>query len=203
MKNSFSHVLATFVLGVFVLGVSALLGGCETVPPGKANAEISFAHLPPIVINVATVEIVHEYRPSYAKPNVEHLFPVTPAAAMERWAKERLRPMGASGVARFVIMDASVKETKLEKKKGLVGLVTKNPSERYDAIVRARIDVVDASGRAAGMVSGHATRYQTVIEGISPNDRAQAWFDMTSALLADFDREMERNTRELLGNWVR
>ena len=188
---------------MLALAAPLLLAACETAPPSKPKADISFLHLPPIVINVARVEIVHEYRPSFARPYVEHLFPVTPASALERWAGERLRPMGPSGVARFVIMDASVKETALKKKEGLIGLVTIDAAARYDASVRARIDVVDDQGRAAGGATAHATRYQTTLEGTSPNERTEIWLDMTSALVADFDREMERNARELLGNWVR
>jgi len=186
-----------------VLTLGGALGACETAPPAKPVTDVSFTHLPPIALNVARIEVVSEYRPTYAKPNVEHLFPVTPASALERWANERLRPLGNAGVARFVIMDASVTETALERKKGLVGLVTIEQAERYDGAVRARIEVVDAKGTSGGGASAYATRYQTVAEGASPNDRRKVWLDLVTGMMGDFNTEMERNVREVLGNFVR
>lgn len=188
---------------VLALGPTLLLAACETAPPAKPKMDISFTHLAPIALNVGRIEIVSQYRPTFAKPNVEHLFPVTPAAALERWASERLRARGSSGVARFIISDASVKETKLEQKSGLVGLVTIEQAERYDGAVRVRMEVVDANGRSGGTASAYATRYQTVSEGASLNERNRVWLDLVNDLMADFNGEMERNARQVLGNWLR
>ncbi|MGQ0677490.1 MAG: hypothetical protein ACT4N4_15580, partial [Rhodospirillales bacterium] len=57
-------------------------------------ADLTFAHLPRLAIDAARVEVVQEYKSSGAKPNVEHQFPVPPATAVARWAKDRLDPVG-------------------------------------------------------------------------------------------------------------
>ena len=43
--------------------------------------------------------------------------------------------------------------------------------------------------------SAKATRSQSVAEGITPNQRDQAWYVLTKDLMAELDRELERQMR--------
>ena len=44
-------------------------------------------------------------------------------------------------------------------------------------------------------------RSQSVLEGITPNERDQTWYDMTKALMADFDQQMSAEISGNLGGY--
>ena len=83
-----------------------VLAGCTTEVQKPGFPRISFAHLQPIGLNVARVEVVNQYVSPATRPNVEHEFPVSPAATAMNWGRDRLRAQGASGVARVVVRRA-------------------------------------------------------------------------------------------------
>jgi hypothetical protein len=97
--------------------------------------------------------------------------------------------------ARVRIIDASVKETELPRTKGLTGAFTTDQAERYDATVEMSIDLLNDRGFIDRTISAKAARSQSVAEGITPNQRDQAWYALTKDLMADLDRELERQMR--------
>ncbi len=165
-------------------------------------ADITFADLAPLRLSVAAVAVSSDFRPAMAPPAVDHLFPVPPARALRRWAKDRLKAAGPMGRARFIILDASVREVPLKTRKGIEGIFYKEQSERYEAVVEARLEIIDGRGDFRGGATARATRTQTVREDASINAREAVWFEMTEALMRDFNREMEKNIRAYLGDWV-
>src|SRR3989304_3468878 len=96
-----NRTLTRFAL--IALALALPLNACETPPPAQKLPEITFAHLPPIKLNVATVEVVVRYRPPMKAPNVEHLFPTPPLKALRTWAADRVKAVGRSGTAAFGI----------------------------------------------------------------------------------------------------
>ena len=195
--TGFFGKLSLFILPVVVLGLAA----CETPVSIQKLPELTYGHLPPLKLNVAKIEIVVQYQPPLKEPNVEHLFPTPPLKALRRWASDRLRAVGRSGKARLFITDASAIETSLRKKTGVIATFTKQQSDRYDLTVDAVLEVSD--GRRGGRVSARVTRFSTLREDITINERDRAWFDMTEALIKDFDAEIEKNIRQVLADWVR
>ncbi len=194
-------VLKRIFLSALVLSLSLGLAACETPVQTQKLPGLTFAHLAPIKLNVAKIDIEVRYQPPLKAPNVEHLFPTPPAAALKQWVKDRLRAAGGSGIARLVIMNASAVETNLAQKKGLTATFTKQQSQRYDATVEARLEISSSLGK--GRTSAHATRFTTVREDININKRERTWFDLTEALVRDFDRAMEKNMRQHLSRWFR
>jgi len=180
-------------------GLSGLiLAGCTTPSPAPEYPELTFKHLPPIRLDAASMEIVEEFKSPFAAPNVEHLMPVSPAAAMRRWAMDRLVPVGSGGRIVFTIADAGVIETKLAPTPGVRGVVTKDQSERYDAKLQVRISVDGGDNRRRGDVSAEAMRSRTVIEGLSLNEREKIWFQMSEDLIMDMNGELETAIRSFL-----
>jgi hypothetical protein len=176
---------------IVALGMASLLVGCDSAPPRPTFADIRFTDAPPIRLAVAGIDVVSEFKSSFQSPHVEHLFPVPPARAMENWAHDRLAAAARSARARFVIQDASVVEVELKKKEeGITGALTKEPAQRYDATVQATLSILDDRGTMVRTVTVKASRSQTVLEGITPNDREKTWYDMIKALMADFDQQM-------------
>ncbi len=187
---------AITVLAVLVVALTA----CETPPPVLSFPELTYGHLGRIRLDVATLDVVSEYRSPMAKPHVEHLFPVPPEKALRQWAADRLKPEGLEGTARFVITDARVTETDLKKDRTLKGKFTIQQTERYRAVIEATLEIETAQGR--GRAATRVSRSITVPEDASLNDREQEWFKLIEAVMTDFNGEMDRQIRRHLVNWL-
>ncbi len=191
---------------IFTALVTVLLaGGCQTPAQNQTFADITFAHLQPLNINVAKVEVENVYKAGAEPNHVEDRFPVSPAKALERWVVDRLKPVGGpdSGTLRLVITDAGVVETELAKDTSTKGVFTKQQSHRYDLQAGGRLEIYDAAGTRSGYSAAKATRSVTTREDISLNEREKIWFGVTEKLMADFNREMENNIRQYLGAWLK
>ena len=184
------------MLAVFVLV------GCQAVIPAQRLPELTYAHLQPLNLKVGSVELIMDYQPPLAAPNVDHLFPVTPSEALQRWNEDRLKSVGGTPVARLVDTDASVVETTLALKKGLGGVFTKEQSERYEARIEATLKIQDAAGATIGFATTNVKRSVTIREDANINDRELAWFKLIEALMTDFNAEMEKNIRRHLADWM-
>jgi hypothetical protein len=187
---------------IVAIALLAGLAACDTAPPRPTYPDIRFTSAPPIRLAVSAIDLSSEFKPTFQSPHVEHLFPVPPAQAAENWAHDRLQAGGGTARARFTIQDASVIETVLPKKsEGISGAFKKEATERYDATLRAKLEILDARGFALRTVTVRVVRSQSVIEGITPNERDQTWYDMTKALMADFDQQMSTEISANLGGY--
>ncbi|HLB80291.1 MAG TPA: hypothetical protein VJJ77_07285 [Dongiaceae bacterium] len=187
-------------MGVLLL---AAVAACSTSPKREQFAELTYAHLPPFRLDVAVVDVIDETRPTTAAPNVAHLFPVAPATAAARWAKDRLVAVGTSGSVRYTIVEASAIEAPLERTTGLKGMFTIDQSERYDAAIEVRLTVQKPAGQPSVTVTVRAERSQTVPEDITLNEREKLWFDLTEGLMTDLDARLEKDIRQHLATYLR
>lgn len=188
------HFLLVLCTGMLVLPAAAQEKQDVSVPPNYSE---------PIRLAVAEIQVIPIYVSPAREPNVEHLFPTPPAVAAEQWAKAHLRPVGYANRATVIIRDAHVTETKLEKKSGLSGLFTREPSERYDAVLDVEIEIRDSYDRFIGRVTAQVTRTQTVLEKTEPEERQAIWAQMTEAMIDDLDHEIARQMRAHLTSFVR
>ncbi|MHC8508959.1 MAG: hypothetical protein ACYYKD_06095 [Rhodospirillales bacterium] len=186
-----------------VVVVAAAFGaaGCEP-PQISAYPEITFTHQQRIGLNIENVETVNTYAPPLRHPNVEHLVPGEPLNAAKRWAADRIRPAGPGGKAVFTVLELSIKEKPLEIETGLTGALTTDQSERYEAVIEARIEIVSAAGTERGEATARAERSITVPEDATLNERDEVLFKLAEDLMADFNAEMEENIRAHMGGWV-
>lgn len=171
--------------------VPLALIGCETPNPTPGFPELTFSHQPAIRLNVARIEVINEYRMPFKAPNIEHLVPVAPGAAAERWAADVLKPAGRQGTAQFVITRAPVTEEKLKTKSGVQGVFSIDQSERYEGVLEARIVILEGN-KPVGTVRAVASRSRTSREDASPNQRAKLWYGIIERLMYDFDAEMRK-----------
>jgi hypothetical protein len=185
----------------FALVISSL-ASCQATAPTLVFPELTFQHMKSLSLNVAKLETMSSYRPPMSAPNVDHLFHTSPAGALGRWAEDRLRAVGKNGFARFTIIEASVAETQLDMKKGIIGAFTKDQSERYDAVLEAKLEIFDDSDLSVGFARAKVTRSVTVREDSSVNQREQAWFHLTEELVRDIDAELQKNISMYLSRWL-
>ena len=180
------------VLAGFAATAAGLLVGCESRPQRYEFPELTYAHLPPIRLDVAVVDVIDAYRSPGTAPNVEHLFPSPPATAMARWASDRLEAAGTNGSAVFTILRADVVEVPLERTTGIKGVFTEDQSYRYDGFLEVRLDAENRSGLRRGSVSARTAHSRSVAEDITLNQRERIWFEMTERLMSDIGTELEK-----------
>jgi hypothetical protein len=178
------------------------LAGCSLSVERPDFPELTWTHLPPITLDVAEIEIIDATQPTDASPHVEHLFPVPPARAAERWARDRLRAGGSMNRARFIIQRAEVIEVNLQQSGGLSGFFTKDQSERYDADLAVLIEIRSDAGQRLGQVTAELRKSHTVPEDASLNERESIWFAITDDLMKLLNAEMERTMPQYLGRWI-
>ena len=188
---------------VVAAALSAGLAACETVPPRPQFPELTFDHLPKINLDVARIEIVRTYRAPGAKPNVEHLFPAEPAAMAERWARQRLRAVGAGGSVRATVVNAAVIEVPLPRTTGLQGAFTTDQSERYEGVLEMKIELTAAGGRARAQVTARTELSLTVPENITLDKREKLWFRMTEEMANQLNTLLEREIKKHFKAYLR
>lgn len=180
------------------------LAACSSSPPRPRFPELTYGHLGRFTLDVVRVDIISEYKPTFAKPNIEHTFPVVPEQAMRKWAEDRLAVTGNPGrFARFVIQDAKVIETELPRSTGVRGAFTTDQTHRYDGTLSASLEIREERGQfRAGTASAWASRSRTVPEGITINDREKVWFEIVESLMNDLNAELDRQIRANLGQFL-
>jgi len=179
------------------------LGACANSAAPPALPEITFQHLGSFQLDVAQIEVLDEYVPPLKPPYVEHLFSTSPATVAARWGRDRLKAVGTSRKARFIVRDASVSETLLEIEEGLEGALTTDQSERYQAQLSVVIDIVSEERGREAYVEASAVRARSVPEDATLNERQRLFHAMTEDLMADLNVALERNILEHLGKYVR
>ena len=189
-----SRLLTTFA----ALFLSLSLTACEKPLPKVNYPQLRFNHLPAIKLDVATIKILEKYQSPLQAPNVEHELPLAPTKAMRSWAEDRLHAAGTSGVARFIIIDASVKAEALAKKKGLKAAFTIDQSTRYRARLSAKLEVETAGGLGRGFAEAKSSRQRTMPEDVSINERDDALYNFVEAAAIDFDKAMVQNIEKFL-----
>lgn len=184
-----------------LLGALALVS-CANPPPPQKFAEITWTHLAPYKFNVARVDVTSAYKPAFHDPYVEHLFPVPPEAVVRRWIHDRVIPDGPSGWAKVTINDASVKEVALHHSHDFQSHFTVEQGERYEATVDVTIELYSAKGFREGFANAHVVHTQTVPEDATLNERERFWYDLTDAVMQDFNAEMSKNIDKYLRRFL-
>lgn len=194
-----SQKLRRLTLSLFAV---AGLAACST-QPAPQFPELTYSHMPKIVLDVAEIQIVNEASATSGAKHVEAQMPVSPETALRAWVRDRLQANGVSGVAKFVIENASVTETDLQKTPGLKGLVTKDQSQRYDSRIRATLKLEGVPRVTQAFAQAEVSRGQTIAEDATINERDQLLFNLTEATMKDFDPIMAASIRQHLADFVR
>lgn len=183
--------------------LAAAIAGCASAPTAPTYPEIRFSGKPPILLDVARVDIVETYRPPLKAPNVEHLFPVRPSHAARQWARDRLRAGGTTGRAEAVIRDASATETALKRTEGVRGVFTADQAERYDAAITISVHVLDSFGKELAHASATSRYSRTVAEDVTLNERERVWHRMTTAMMQALDKALEGEMKKSLAAYLK
>jgi hypothetical protein len=184
-----------------VMLLAPVLAACETQVPARRFPEISFAHQPPINLDVASIEVDKQPPAAPASGTVLYDLPVPLATVAETWANQRLKAVGQQGSATLRIEKATVVEEKLKRTEGFRGAFTTDQTERYAGELALTLTVV--TGRGQGVARGSAQRARTVPEDATLAEREKLWFEMVEQLGREVDSVMEQQIRAHLSNFLR
>ena len=85
-----------------------LLAACGGGEQRKDFPPLRYQYLPPIRLNVASINIEQRFYPSGADPDITARDPIHPVEALRAMAEDRLQALGTSGQAVFAITNASL-----------------------------------------------------------------------------------------------
>jgi hypothetical protein len=175
-------------------------GGYETFEPPP----LDFSGRPPLRFAVDRITVQSAYRPPGHPPFIDQTLAVTPEAAARTMLEQRLQAVGGPGALQAVIVDAAVREQKLEPESGVRGYLTTEPSARFEGRLKVRVDQLDAAGNPTGAsVSTTATRTRAVPEDIGYAERQRIAYELVRDLVSDIDAGLTANLRESFAGLLR
>ncbi len=183
---------------------SLFLVSCSTTSDTDAvplrYSEPRFQTTAPIELNVEKVNIVSEFIPSFTRPNVEHLFPVSIEKSAKMWAEDRLKADGFSSnrIAEYIIKDASVTE-EVEKSEEFL----QKDRLKYRANLSVVLKVTDTTNLSAAETTINAWRELRMPVDTKIAEKEKYWNDMVHKLFDEFNRRMEQNINEYLNMYVK
>ena len=170
----------------------------DTAEPRRYE-EPRFADQEMIRLKVNKIEVISEFTPSFKRPNVEHLFPISIEKTARIWARDRLEAVDFSSykVAQFIIKDASVTE---ENEKS-TELFTKDRT-RYKARLVVTLKISDPESLSSAETTIEAWRELTMNSDTDIDEKEKQWNTMVHKLFSEFNRSMEHNINEYLNMYV-
>ncbi len=160
-----------------------LLAACG-LPPllPQSVAPLDFTYLPPLPLNVATIDIQSQYVPSGVPPDVSQFDPIAPVAALETMARQRLKVAGSSGEAVFVVNDAALVRT----------------GDTITGAMSVTLNIYTSGGIRAGYAQATVTRQ---INGVGA-DLPAVLDQMTRQMMSQMNVEFEYQVRHSLSGWL-
>ena len=143
---------------------------------------LRYDYLPPIRLNVATIEVRQDFYPSGVAPDVSPLDPVQPVAALRQMALDRLQAFGPAGTAVLVIENASLTRD----------------GDTITGTFAVRLDIYTSANVRAGYAEARVSHTHTGDVG----DLRQTLFDMTKQLMDEMNVQLEYQIVHSLRDWL-
>ena len=187
---------------IFAAAAVAFLSACagnQDVAETRRYVEPRFDDELKIELAVNKIDIVSEFTPSFTRPNVEHLFPVSIEKAARIWANDRLvaADFDSNRVAEFIIKDASV--TEVEEK---ASQLFYKDNLKYRATLAVVLKISSANGQSQAQTSIEAWRELTIPANTDIDEKERYWNGMVDKLFNEFNRSMEANINQYLNMYV-
>lgn len=158
-----------------------LFAACGSDEPARYEP-IRYDYLPPIPLNVLTVDIEQRFFPSGMSPDVTAQAPVKPVDALRAMAQDRLRPFGNVGKAVVAIQDASL--------------------TRHDGAINASMVLVLTiyrdTGERAGFVEARVARRESIGSGSLRFNLYQIVRSMLDQMNVELEFQIRRNLKDWL-----
>jgi hypothetical protein len=176
------------------------MAACTSAPVAN-YPDVTWRHLSPVVFAAGPIEKVAAWN-SNETGSIASTLPFSLGKMAMNWPDDRLQTAGTSDMLRYSVIEASITSNALKTTKGIKGVFTDDQSDKIELKVAAKLELMDANGVQKGEVQAMAARSRTLAESMSVDEREQAIYDATAALLMDLDRELERQINANLGRFI-
>ncbi len=143
---------------------------------------LRYQYLPPIRLNVASIDVQQRFYPSGTRPDVTALDPVHPVEALRAMAEDRLQALGSAGQAVFAITNATL--------------------TKQDELITCALGVVLEIYPTPGIRSGFAQAIASRQHSGPIDDLRGTLYDVTKAAMDAMNVEFEYQVRRNLGPWL-
>jgi hypothetical protein len=161
----------------------AACGDDETVAPSPHDfPPLRYGYLPQIPLNMQRVEIAEGSLATSADGEIISLSPINVAETLYAMARDRLKPVAASGVATFRILNASIIRRR----------------DTLNGVLAVRLEVRSDDGTSSGFAEARVMANHS-----GPiSDQATAIYDMMKSMMDDMNVEFEYQLRNKLRPWI-
>lgn len=185
------------VLIVSLVSSCALFKSTEEEPDNYRMPR--FTSLDPIDLKVKQIDIVSEFTPSFTRPNVEHLFPISIEKTAKVWARDRLKAVdfGSDNIATVIIKDASVTE-EIEKAQEMFVKDRIKYRANLDVVIR----ITDTKSLSKAETEVIAWRELIIPADTDIAEKEQYWNSMVTKLFNEFNAKMDQNIHRYLNAYI-
>lgn len=190
-----------------LIALSGMLSGCAYLFPQNDVAEMmqpysepSFKE-EPIQLKVNRIDITSEFTPSFTRPHVEHLFPISIEKTAKTWARDRLKAVDYSShrVAEVIIKDASVTE---EIEKNTQPQIFNKNRIIYHAHLNVIVRISDSESLTKAQTEVEAWRELIIPADTDIAEKEKYWNGMVTKLFDEFNAKMTQNINQYLNIYV-
>lgn len=174
-----------------------LLASCAaTPPPAPEGPEISYAYLPKLRLNVASIEI-DPTRPNAGPTDVGRELRPTPPEAVQIMGRDRLAAFGTENAARFVTLRAAILRERLPAQSGLFAA---DPGERLNCTLTCRLEIRGANDQRLGFAEATVSRTAPTESSVAARSRTAT--SLLRRATFDLNTEFEFQLRRALRDWL-
>ena len=187
-----------------LVGITLTLSACSTLFGTSEDIsgykEPRFQNTPPIELNVNKIDIISEFTPSFTRPNVEHLFPVSIEKTAKLWGQDRLKVADFSSprIAEVIIKDASVTEEIEEATQ-----IFEQDKVKYSARLVVSVKISDPESMSHASTDVEAWRSLTIPANTDIVKKEEYWNSMVEKLFNDFNERMTTEIHQNLNAFVK
>lgn len=185
------------------MAVISLLASCSAFKPIDEEVETyrepRFSSSAPIELKVKQIDVISDFTPSFTRPNVEHLFPISIEKTAKVWAKDRLKAVDFSSdrIASVIIKDASVTE-EIEKAQEVFTKDRIKYRANLDVVVR----ISDTNSLAKAETEVVAWRELIIPADTDIAEKEKYWNSMVTKLFDEFNAKMDQNIHRYLNMYI-
>ena len=183
-----SHVLL-LVFCSFLLVSPFAVTGCSSTAGlhGKPLPDMTFEHVEPLPLKVATVEVINKYSPGGDEQDVSASLPTPPDIALRRYAERRLQNDDVAGALKFVIEDAYVHHKEIVPEKGIMSWMKSEAKDIYNVVMKIRMYSLDAQGLQSDHSILTFRRSITIPQSYSLSEKEYEQFKFIEDMVAEVD----------------
>lgn len=185
MTRIFSRNVFAAFFALFLLAFG--LWSCAEVPPANPAPDFALSNLPPMAVDVTSVDIVDRYNPAADPNDMSTTFVVPPVEAVKTYGRGRIRAQGDNGRLEFIIENASVHSKLREPDSKVQRWMGVNRKDEYEIFVSVRLSVIDNAGVERKGTVLTARRSLDIPDTYSLASREEKQTQALVALIRDLD----------------